>query len=176
MGIASEVTAARRPPIGPVTFCRAAGSPAEGHMSAGLRRVPSFSGRPGFPNGLQVLRAFDACIELLQFTRICGVPSTLACLNRCRCWSSTEMIRAAAVYSRNCRSYPMKVHLGRYPAIDAPWLSMRAIVQQLVLGRRMQPRQLKCPVEGINGLGVLFWICKSCSEAAAGCRSGCMLC
>ena len=39
-------------------------------MSAGLRRVPSFSGRPGFPNGLQVLPVYYICIQMQQLGRI----------------------------------------------------------------------------------------------------------
>ena len=55
-------------------------------MSAGLKRVPSFSGRPGFPNGLQVLPAFFARSQSLQLKRTCpGVQFPIALLNPCRC-------------------------------------------------------------------------------------------
>ena len=43
-------------------------------MSAGLRRVPSFSGRPGFPNGLQVLPAYICAIGINQLGRISEKP------------------------------------------------------------------------------------------------------
>lgn len=43
-------------------------------MSAGLRRVPSFSGRPGFPNGLQVLPACYIRISWQQLRRIPEYP------------------------------------------------------------------------------------------------------
>ena len=55
-------------------------------MSAGLKRVPSFSGRPGFPNGLQVLSALFPCSQSLQLRRdYPGVQFPKDLLNPCRC-------------------------------------------------------------------------------------------
>ncbi len=52
------------------------GGTAEGRMSVGLRRVPSFSGRPGFPNGLRVLPFLYLRIKMQQLRRIPRVTNS----------------------------------------------------------------------------------------------------
>lgn len=82
-------------------------------MSAGLKRVPSFSGRPGFPNGLQVSSALCSRSQSLQLRRdYPGVQFPMALLNPCRCWLLTETTQAAAFWSRNSENCHMRVGPG----------------------------------------------------------------